>query len=129
MEIDGLDADKLCFWDLTNVLEDYLEYDYSDISVMYYKYDDQSNEDIHDLTTDQDFLTMIRGIIVGGRRKLHMFVDHEPEKLVELVLIEVVAPMLLISQTPSEVEINYSDEDVTHHTSQSPPHEPPQHPP
>jgi len=58
-----------------------------------------------------------------------VFVDHELEETVEPVSIEMVAPMLLISQAPLEVEINYSEEDVTHHTSQPLAHEPPKHPP
>jgi hypothetical protein len=126
MEIDGLHADKLCFWDLINALEDYLEYEYNDIPKLHYKYYDQSNEEIHDLTTNQDFMTMITWIIDGGRRKLHVFVDHELEETVEPVSIEMVAPMLLISQAPLEVEINYSEEDVTHHTSQPQAHKLPQ---
>jgi hypothetical protein len=58
-----------------------------------------------------------------------MFVDHEPEESVESIPIVVVAPMLLISQSPSKVEIHYCEEDVTHHTSQPLAHEPPKHPP
>lgn len=38
---------SLPFGDITNILEDYLGYGYNDILEMYYKYDDQSNEDIH----------------------------------------------------------------------------------
>jgi hypothetical protein len=44
-----------------------------------------------------------------------VFVDHEE---VEPVPIEVVSPMLLLSQTPSEVEIQYFEEDVPKHNSQ-----------
>jgi hypothetical protein len=47
-----------------------------------------------------------------------VFVDHEEEELVEPVPIEVVSPMLLLSQTPSEVEIQYSEDDVLKHSSQ-----------
>jgi hypothetical protein len=61
---------------------------------------------------------MINGIIKDGKMKLHVFVDHEEEELAEQVPIEVVAPMLFLSQTPSEVEIQYSEEDLPQHTSQ-----------
>jgi hypothetical protein len=47
-----------------------------------------------------------------------VFVDHEEEEPVEPVPIEVVSPMLLLSQTPSEVEIQYSEDDVPKHSSQ-----------
>jgi hypothetical protein len=86
-----------------------------------YKYprvDNESNKDINSLNSNQDFLKMINGIIKDGKMKLHVFVDHEEEELAELVPIEVVAPMLLLSQTPSEVEIQYSEEDLPQHTSQ-----------
>jgi len=72
-----------------------------------YKYprvDNESNKDINSLNSNQDFLKMINGIIKDGKMKLHVFVDH--------------APMLLLSQTPSEVEIHYSEEDLPQHTSQ-----------
>jgi hypothetical protein len=39
MTIEGLDADRLCFWDITNALEAYLGYNYNDIPMLYYKYD------------------------------------------------------------------------------------------
>jgi hypothetical protein len=42
----------------------------------------------------------------NGKKKLHVFVDHEPDVPIEPVLIEVVKPMLLL-QSPSEVEISY----------------------
>jgi hypothetical protein len=74
-------------------------------SAMYYKYVDESKEDINSLNSNQDFLKMINGIIKDGKMKLHVFVDHEEEELAEPVPIEVVTPMLLLSQTPSEVEI------------------------
>jgi hypothetical protein len=108
MEIQQLDVDKFINWDITNVLEEYLGYRYNDIPAMYYKYDDQSNEDIHGLNSNKDFKNMINGIINGRRKRLHMFVDHEKEEPVEPVPIEVVAPMLLLSQTHLEVEIQYS---------------------
>jgi hypothetical protein len=31
MHLEGLDANSLSFWDITNILEDYLEYNYKDI--------------------------------------------------------------------------------------------------
>jgi hypothetical protein len=93
-------------------------YRYNEIPALYYKYDDERNEDINSLNSNQDFLKMINGIIKDGKMKLHVFVDHEEEELAEPVPIEVVAPMLLLSQTPSEVEIQYSKEDLPQHTSQ-----------
>jgi hypothetical protein len=93
------------FWDLTNILESYMGYKYNEIPAMYYKYDDESNENINSLNSYQDLLKMINGIINDGNVKLHMFVDDEEEELAEPVPIEVVTPMLLLSQTPSEVEI------------------------
>jgi hypothetical protein len=118
MEIQQLDADKFASWDITNVLEGYLGYRYNDIPAMYYKYDNQSNEDIHGLNSNKDYENMIIGIINGHRKRLHVFVDHEEEEPVEPVPIEVVSPMLLLSQTPSEVEIQYSEDDVPKHSSQ-----------
>jgi hypothetical protein len=118
MEVNRLDADKFCFWDLTNILESYMGYRYHEIPAMYYKYGDESNENINSLNSNQDFLKMINGIIKDGKMKLHVFVDHEEEELAKPVPIEVVAPMLLLSQTPSEVEIQYSEEDLPQHTSQ-----------
>jgi hypothetical protein len=115
MEIQQLDADKFASSDITNVLEGYLGYRYNDIPAMYYKYDNQSNEDIHGLNSNKDYENMITGIINGHRKRLHVFVDHEE---VEPVPIEVVSPMLLLSQTPSEVEIQYSEDDVPKHSSQ-----------
>jgi len=85
---------------------------------MYYKYDDQSNEDIQGLNSNKDYENMINEIINGHRKRLHVFVDHEEEEPVEPVPIEVVSPMLLLSQTPSEVEIQYSEDDVPKHSSQ-----------
>jgi hypothetical protein len=118
MEIQQLDANKFASWDITNVLEGYLGYRYNDIPAMYYKYDDQSNEDIHSLNSNKDYENMITGIIKGHRKRLHVFVDHEEEEPVEPVLIEVASPMLLLSQTPLEVEIQYSEDDVPKHSSQ-----------
>jgi hypothetical protein len=50
-------------------------------------------------------------------KRLHVFVDHEEEEPVEPVSTEVVAPMLLLSQTLSKVEIQYSEDDVPNHSS------------
>jgi hypothetical protein len=38
MHLEGLDANSLSFWDITNILEDYLEYNYKDIPrlMLYY---------------------------------------------------------------------------------------------
>jgi hypothetical protein len=97
MEVNSLDADKFCYWDLTNILESYLGYKYNEIPALYYKYDDESNEDIYSLNSNQDFLKMINGFITDGKMKLHVFVNYEEEELAELVSIEVVAPMVLLS--------------------------------
>jgi hypothetical protein len=83
MEVNRLDADKFCFWDLTNILESYMGYRYHEIPAMYYKYGDESNENINSLNSNQDFLKMINGIIKDGKMKLHVFVDHEEEELAE----------------------------------------------
>jgi hypothetical protein len=115
MKIQQLDADKFASWDITNVLEGYLGYRYNNILAMYYKYDNQSNQDIHGLNSNKDYENMIIEIINGYKKRLHVFVDHEK---VEPVPIEVVSPMLLLSQTPSEVEIQYSEDDVPKHSSQ-----------
>jgi len=114
MEIQQPDVDKFASWDITSVLEEYLGYRYNDIPAMYYKYGDQSNEDIRGLNSNKDFENMINGIINDRRKRLHEIVDHEDEEPVELVPIEMVAPMLLLSRTPSEVEIQYSEDDLIH---------------
>jgi len=119
MTIDGLDANRMYFWDLTNVLKDY---NYNDIPTLYYKYNEESNEDIHGLTIDQEFLNMIKGLKNGGRKKLHLFVNHEP---VEPVPIEVVQLVLLLSQSPLEVDLNYFEEDVSQQPAQQPEQQPP----
>jgi len=85
-------------------------YKYNYIPTMYYTYDDKSNEQICGLTNDKDFMTMLRGLLNCGKNKLHVFVDHEAEAPNEPVPIKVVQPVLLLSQTPSEVEINYEDD-------------------
>jgi hypothetical protein len=111
MEIQQLDANNFASWDITNVLEEYLGYRYNDIQAMYYKNDDQSNEDIHGLNSNKDFENMINGIINGRKKRLHMFVDYEEEEPVEPIPIETVAPMLLL-------KIQYSEDDVPNHSSQ-----------
>jgi hypothetical protein len=68
MKIQQLDANKFASLDITNVLEEYLGYRYNDIPAMYYKYDDQSNENIHSLNSNKDFENMINGIINGCRK-------------------------------------------------------------
>jgi len=52
--IESLDVDLLCFWDITNILELYLMVQVQGSSILYYRYDDDSNERIHGLTKDQD---------------------------------------------------------------------------
>jgi hypothetical protein len=120
--VEGQNVDRMCFWDLTNVLELYLGYKYQDIPRLYYKYYEESNDEIYGLNKDQEFLTMIRGLINGGGRKLDVIVDHEPDEPVEPIPIKVVQPMLLLSQSHSEVDINCYEEDA----SQQPEVQPPQ---
>jgi hypothetical protein len=95
---------------------------------LFYKYDEESNEQIHGLLSDNDFKTMLKGLL-NGKKKLHVFVDHEPDVPVP---IEVVKPMLLL-QSPSEVEISYEEnlsqqqgpEAVADPPPQQQPHQPP----
>jgi hypothetical protein len=98
LTIAGIDASQFKFGDLTNILECYLQYEYSNIPKMYYKFDDETNEQIHGLTKDGDFATLKEGLLSSGRKKLHVFVDHE-----EPLPLEVVNPVLLLTQTPPEV--------------------------
>lgn len=121
MELDALDADRMCFWDLTNILEDKLGYNYHDIPMIHFKYDDQSNVEIHGLTTNQDFMTKILGIINGGRRKFHVFVDHAPDEPIKPIPIKLV-PTVLISEYSVEVNINYSLRRMCHITHHNHPH-------
>jgi len=108
LTIAGIDTSQFNFGDLTNILECYLEYEYNNIPKMYYKFDDETNEQIHDLTKDGDFITLKKGLLNSGRKKLHVFVDHE-----EPVPIEVVDSVLLLTQSPTEVEINYTEENLS----------------
>lgn len=98
LTIAGIDASQFKFGDLTNILECYLQYEYSNIPKMYYKFDDETNEQIYGLTKDGDFVTLKEGLLNSGRKKLHVFVDHE-----EPLPIEVVNPVLLLTQSPPEV--------------------------
>jgi hypothetical protein len=98
LTIAGIDTSQFKFGVLTNILECYLEYEYNNISKMYYKFDGETNEQIHDLTKDGDFVTLKEGLLNSGRKKLHVFVDHE-----EPLPIEVVNPVLLLTQSPAEV--------------------------
>jgi len=75
---------------------------------MYYKFDDETNEQIHGLTKDGDFVTPKKWLLNSGRKKLHVFVDHE-----DLVPIEVVDSILLLTQSPAEVEIKYAEENLS----------------
>jgi hypothetical protein len=52
--VECLDLDRLCFWDITNILELYLRYNYKDLPCLSYTFDNQSNEEIHGLTKDKD---------------------------------------------------------------------------
>jgi hypothetical protein len=70
------------------------------------------------LNSNKDFENMINGIINGRKKRLRVFVDHEEEEPIEPVPIEVVATMLLLSQIPSNVEIQFSEDDVPKHSSQ-----------
>jgi hypothetical protein len=82
---------------------------------MYYKFDDETNEQIHGFTKDANFGTLKKGMWNSGKKKLHVFVDHE-----QPVPIEVVILVLLLTQSPAEVEIKYAEENL----SQDPPQEP-----
>jgi len=62
LTIAGIDTSQFNFGDLTNILECYLEYEYNNISKMYYKFDDETNEQIHGLTKDDDFVTLKKGL-------------------------------------------------------------------
>jgi len=73
-------------------LECYLEYEYNNIPKMYYKFDDETKEHIHGLTKDCDFVTLKKWLLNSGRKKLHIFVNHE-----EPVPIKVVNPVLLLT--------------------------------
>jgi hypothetical protein len=64
MIIEGLDVDRLCFWDISNILKVYLGYKYKDLLILYYKYDEDNNENMHGLTKDQD-IKMIKGLANG----------------------------------------------------------------
>jgi hypothetical protein len=115
LTIASIDTSQFKFGDLTNILECYLEYEYNNIPKMYYKFDDETNEQIHGLTKDGDFVTLEKGLLNSGRKKLHVFVDHE-----EPVPIEVVNPILLLTQSLAKVEIKYAEENL----SEDPPQEP-----
>jgi hypothetical protein len=58
LAIVGIDTSQFNFEDLTNILECYLEYEYNNIPKMYYKFDDDTNEQIHGFTKDCDFITL-----------------------------------------------------------------------
>lgn len=105
--VPDLDADRFNIWHLKSVLETYLDYPYNNFPNLFYKYDEESNEQIHGLLSDNDFKTMLKGLL-SGKKKLHVFVDHEPDVPNEPVPIEVVKPMLLL-QSPSEVEMSYKE--------------------
>jgi len=96
LTIAGIDTSQFNFGDLTNILEYYLEYEYNNIPKMYYKFDDETNEQIHGLTKDYDFVTLKKGLLNNSKKKLHVFVDHE-----EHVSIEVVNHVLLLTQSPA----------------------------
>jgi hypothetical protein len=68
LTIAGIDASQFKFGDLTNILECFLQYEYSNIPKMYYKFDDETNEQIHGLTKDGDFVTLKEGLVSSGRK-------------------------------------------------------------
>jgi hypothetical protein len=98
LTIADINTSQFKFGDLTNILECYLEYEYNNMPKMYYKFDGETNEQIHGLTKDGDFVTLKEGLLNSGRKKLHVFVDHE-----EPLPIEVVNHVLLLTQSPTEV--------------------------
>jgi hypothetical protein len=58
LTIASIDTFQFKFRDLTNILECYLGYEYNNMSKMYYKFDGETNEQIHGLTKDGDFVTL-----------------------------------------------------------------------
>jgi hypothetical protein len=102
MVVEGLDACSLCFGDIDTILEVYLEYNYHDIPRLrlYYKYDDESNDYIRGLTKDKDIMNMFKEVASGKKNRLHIFVN---DAIVEEVPFEVGSPVMIISQSPTEV--------------------------
>jgi hypothetical protein len=92
LTIAGIDTSQFKFGDLTNILECYLEYEYNNMPKMNYKFDDETNKQIHGLTENGDFVTLKKRLLNSDRKKLHVFVDHE-----EPVSIEVVDLVLLLT--------------------------------
>jgi hypothetical protein len=124
--VPDLDADRFNIWHLNTVLDTYLDYLYNNYSNLFYKYDEESNEQIHGLLSDNDFKTILKGLL-NGKKRLHVFVDHEPNVPNEPVPIEVVKPMLLL-QSPSEVEISYEENLSQQHGQEAVSDPPPQQP-
>lgn len=90
--VQGLDADHLCFWYITNIFELYLGYKYNNRLILYYKLDEETNEYINELTKDKDIIQMLKRV-ENGAKKLHLFVDHD---VVEHVSVEVLPPILYL---------------------------------
>jgi hypothetical protein len=65
--VPDLDADRFNIWHLNSVLETYLDYPYNNFPNLFYKYDEESNEQIHGLLPDNDFKTMLKGLLNGKR--------------------------------------------------------------
>jgi hypothetical protein len=74
LDLPSIDADRLCFMDLANIIED--ELGYPDNGSMYYKFDDDGYEGIHGLTSDKSINLMFDELVKAGRRKLHVYVEH-----------------------------------------------------
>jgi hypothetical protein len=101
MHLEGLDPKSLSFWDITNILEDYLEYNYKDIPslMLYYKYDDETNDYIRGLANDKDIMKMLKEVASEKKKRLHVFVI---DIIAKEVPIEVRPPLMMISQLPAE---------------------------
>jgi hypothetical protein len=54
----------------------YLGYKYKNLPILYYKYDEDNNKNIHGLNKDQDIIRMIKELTNGMKNKLNLFVDH-----------------------------------------------------
>lgn len=119
MTVEKLNADLICFSDIANLLEIYLGYKYNYLPTLYYKFDDESNEYVHILSEDEDIVKRLKQVGNGRRNKLHIFVDH-----VEPALIEVLEPLLMLSQSPTQKDVEQeTPQEATQQAAQEPPQE------
>ena len=101
MPVEGFDANTLCFGDIATIFEVYLEYNCHDIPRLrlYYKYDDESNDYILGLTNEKNMLKDLKKV---KKNRLHIFVN---DAIVEEVPIEVMSPVMMISQSFTKVYV------------------------